>query len=557
MSYKLSPQPASNTSHEITSATGLANVPIQEALSLAKQKAKKVFRFDPLRYGAKKLGGGAYGTAYLVQITPAVLAGLQEGLAYGGGRIVTSMPGVGERVVVKIATQGGKNDAAFYQENIRENIVHKRFSVDPCRPVPRAQKPICVSKYVPKFYLSFIDGTPKKHESVTVMGLAGDMSLAKFIGSKKIPVDFYVDLERAICSMWLAGYLHGDLHRENIMIDTRTKRIQIIDFGFALKMPPGFIDVLSRRISNMISSGKFQTLGDVWTEKPVDGKLRLINYSDRVMKGRGFPWYNPDYKILRSLWNQVPRDMRKKIPAARSALWGIPIVAEQDRRAARPKTSRPKTMRQRSATPQRMQKSPSPVLRASAAKTYRSSQTSRPMTTSLGDKQAQMSKSPSPLVQKSKSPSPFKPVQKQKSPSPFKQMQKPKSPSPFKQMQKPKSPSPFKQMQKPKSPSPFKQMQKPKSPGLFARKYKSPHIPTPLRSLSDAERAAVYGRRSPQDKVLADIQQRKIECQRRGMMYNPITKSCTQQVRQGFGGCREDCARVGKRCGPRGKCVKL
>jgi hypothetical protein len=205
----------------------------------------------------------------------------------------------------------------------------------------------------------------------------------------------------------------------------------------------------------------------------------------------------------------------------------------------------------------------------------------KPRTTSPVDKQVQRSKSPSPFkpVQKPKSPSPFKPVQKPKSPSPFVQkpkspspfVQKPKSPSPFVQkpkspspfVQKPKSPSPFVQKQKSPSPfvqkqksqSPFKHIERPKSPGLFARKFS--HIPTPLRSLSDAERAAVYGRRSPQDQVIANIQKRKIECQRHGMMYNPITKQCTQQSRPTFGGCREDCARLGKRCGPRGRCIKL
>ena len=569
MSYQLTPQPASNTSHQIRTAEALANVPIREALELAKQKARKTFMFDPLKLGAKKLGGGQYGTAYLVKITPSVINGLQEGLAYGGGRIVTTMPRVGEQVVIKIARQSKNRDAEFYQENIRENIVHKRMSTAQCRPVPRASKPICVSKYVPPFKLSFIDGAPGRHESVTVMGLAGNMSLNKFVKGKSIPATFYVDVERAICSMWLDGYLHGDLHRENIMIDTRTNKVQIIDFGFALKMPPAFVDVLARRISNMVSRGNFQTLGDIWTEKPVDGKLRLINYSDRVMKGRGFPWYNPDYKILRSLWNQVPRNQRTQIPAARSALWGIPIIQEP----VKQKTSKP--IRQRSATPQRMQKSSSPVLRASAAKTYMSSQII-PRTASPVDKPAQKSKSPivrpfqkskSPVVrpaQKSKSPV-VRPAQKSKSPVviPFQKSKSPvvrpfqKSKSPVvRPAQKSKSPvvRPFQKSKSPvvrpfqKSPSPSKQMQKPRTP----------YIPTPMRSLSNAERAVVYGRGIRQDKIIANIQQRKMECRRRGLEYNPITKQCTmQQQKTAQGRCRIDCAKLGKRCGPRGRCIKL
>jgi hypothetical protein len=78
-----------------------------------------------------------------------------------------------------------------------------------------------------------------------------------------------------------------------------------------------------------------------------------------------------------------------------------------------------------------------------------------------------------------------------------------------------------------------------------------------LHSLTDAERAMIYARRNPQHKSIANLQKRKMECQYRGMMYNPITKQCTLKSRPSFRGCKEDCARIGKRCGPRGTCIKL
>ncbi|AGE56231.1 PBCV-specific basic adaptor domain-containing protein [Paramecium bursaria Chlorella virus NE-JV-1] len=577
-SYLLSPQPGSNTSHLIKTPTALANVPIREALMLARQKTKKVFRFDPRVYGAKVLGKGAYGTVFLMRITDASSKGIQEGLAYGGGRIVGSMPRIGENVVVKISKQNRGGDEEFYRDNIRENLVHKRLAIDPCRPPNGArQKPVCVSKYVPKFYVSFIDGSPRKLESVTVMGLAGDMSLNKFVGSRKIPSDLYVDVERAICAMWLAGYLHGDLHRENIMIDTKTKRVHIIDFGFAMKMPPGFVDVLDRRISGMIARGDPRTLGDVWTDKPIDGKLRLLNYSNRVMKGRGFPWYNPDYKILRSLWNQVPKDARKKIPSERSVLWGVQTIAQGRQKTSR-RTAIAQDRRRTSRRTVPLARSSSPMLRASAARTYRSS---IPLTASPANVRDRVSASPmqkskSPVfVQKSKSPTFVQksksPVFVQKSKSPV-FVQKSKSPT-F--VQKSKSPT-FVQkskspvfVQKSKSPT-FVQksksptfVQKSKSP-VFAQKLpspmqkrRSPYIPSALKPLTNSERAAVYGRRGQQNKIVEELQKRKTECGRRGLMYNPITKQCTQQIRQSFGSCREDCARIGKRCGPKGKCIKL
>jgi hypothetical protein len=120
--------------------------------------------------------------------------------------------------------------------------------------------------------------------------------------------------------------------------------------------------------------------------------------------------------------------------------------------------------------------------------------------------------------------------------------------------QKPKSKTPPVFQQKPKSKSPPVFQQKPKSfmPGRFSS------IRTPLRSLSNAERAAVYGRRSPQNKVLEQLKRAQEDCKRRGAIYNPITRQCSSRTTaQVFGGCKVDCARIGKRCGPRGKCIKL
>ena len=81
------------------------------------------------------------------------------------------------------------------------------------------------------------------------------------------------------------------------------------------------------------------------------------------------------------------------------------------------------------------------------------------------------------------------------------------------------------------------------------------------RKFTDANRAAVYGqgRKANTQKLFADIERQKMACRRRGMTYNPITKQCSYKspaVSSG-GACRIDCAKIGKKCGPSGKCVKL
>jgi serine/threonine protein kinase len=489
-----------------------------------------------------------------MRLTQSSLAAIGEGLKFGGGVVVQQIPKEGMSVVVKVAKQSGRSDKEFYMENVRENVVHRRLSADSCSFVPAASKPICVSKYVPKFYLSFIDGSPKKLESVTVMDVAGNVSLDKFVKGKKIPVDFYVDIERAICSLWLSGYIHGDLHRDNIMIDTNTQRIQIIDFGFAIKMPAGFVSVLSRRISNMIAQGHTGSLGDVWLKKPINDKLRLINYSNRVMKGRGFPWYNPDYKVLQSLFNQVPRDLRKNIPAARAAAWGIQLQQVPRQPLVKKQTV------QKKQTPF----ASSPLLRASAAKTYRSSKTvRRPLTASPPKPMSQQYRTVTPPQQKPRTVTP--PQQKPRTVTP--PQQKPRTVTPPQQY---RTVTPHQQYRTATPPQQYrtatpqqKSMSKQKS--VFQKiRSSSPQIRTPspmnrrLSGLSNAERAAVYGSKQRElPRALNALRQRKEACGRRGLAYNPITKQCIAGQQQIFTGCRQDCARIGKRCGPKGKCVKL
>jgi serine/threonine protein kinase len=425
------------------------------------------------------------------------------------------------------------------------------------------------------------------------MDLAGNMDLDKFVSRKDIPVSLFVEIERAICSMWLAGYIHGDLHRANLMIDTRTYSIKLIDFGFALKMPPGFVDVLARRISNMIARGDMKSLGEVWTEKPIDGKLRLINYSNRVMKGKGYPWYNPDYKILRTLFNQVPRKLRNQIPAARSALWGIKMgdvaALPQQRRTSRRRTAIRST----------------PALSSRVARTYRTSRRSSPLgpkTATISDGRRQESarrkeelarqqsarkkeelarqqsakkKEELARQQSAKKKEELARQQSAKKKEELARQQSARKKEELARQQSAKKKEELARQQSAKKKEELARQQSAKKKEELARQIakkksaspqwmqkRSPQtkLSSPLRKLSDSERAAVYGqkRRSP-NTAIADLQRRKAECQQRGLFYNPILKQCVRTMKTPAtpGRCREDCAAIGKRCGPKGRCVKL
>ena len=569
-SYRLSPDlPGSDESHKIKSSIEqLQNLPIQEALLLAKQRATRQNVFYPEKYGAKKLGAGAYGTVYLVRMTNEIFWELTSLFQYGGGKILTKYPDVPSLVVIKITKQqSGTSDSAFYQENVRENLVHKRLYTAQCLQV--GTKPLCISKYVPKFFMSCIIGKPKNLRSLTVMDPAGNTDLDKFVRGKSIPVALFIEIERAICAMWLTGYIHGDLHRANIMLDTNTMAVKIIDFGFALKLPPPFVAILGRRIYNKIARGDMDSLGDIWTQKPVEGKRRLVNYTNGVMKSKGFPWYNPDYKILRTLWNQVPKNLRRQIPAARSAAWGIPIGAQQSKPQSRPQ-SRPQTQ-SRPRT-----KYQSPTLQASSLKTYRSSTTAPRGSISESTKRVESAKRKEELARQ-QSAKKKEEMRRAESAKKKEEMRRAESAKKKEEMRRAESAKKKEEMRRAESArraeSVKKQRESPRQSPSRASPL-SPRTPsmkksppraffTPSsRKFTNAERVAVYGRKGNAQKMFAEIERQKTMCLQRGMVYNPITKQCSYKTQsQVFSGCRIDCAKIGKKCGQtaggRPACVKL
>ena len=578
-SYKLSPEPpGSDESHKIRSSIQqIQNLPIKEAMELAKQRATKQNVFFPESFGAKQLGKGAYGTVYLVRMTNELYWTFASIFQNGGGKIITQFPHVPSNVIIKITKQAANSsDSNFYQENVRENLVHKRFATASCLQI--GTKPLCISKYVPKFFFSCIIGKPRNHRSVTVMEPAGNTDLDKFVRGKKIPAELFVDIERAICAMWLTGYIHGDLHRANIMIDTSTNSIKIIDFGFATKLPPQFVQVLSRRIYNKIARGDLDSLGDVWTQKPMNGKRRLINYTNAVMKSRGFGWYNPDFKILRTLWNQVPRNLRSQIPAIRAAAWGIPIGAKTQSKSQ----SSPRSIFQ------------SPTLRASSHKTYRSSTTAPRGSINNSAKRAESAKRKEEMKRaesaKKKEELARQQSAKRKQEEIARQQSAKRKQEELARQQSAKRKEEIKRAESAKrkqeelarqqsakrkeemkreesakraesikQQSAKKQSMSPKTPStMFAQKPRA-FSPSPSsRKFTNIERAAVYGRKGNAQKMFSNIERQKMMCRQRGMEYNPITKACTFKTpAKVFGGCREDCGKIGKKCGPNRRCIKL
>ncbi|AGE51481.1 PBCV-specific basic adaptor domain-containing protein [Paramecium bursaria Chlorella virus CviKI] len=329
IAYALSPEPPGRAeSHRIPKTLRpMKNLRISEANKISKVVSTDI-KFTPSKFG-KKIGGGVYGSAYSAKVTASLMEQIKIGLNNGGGKVFKELPKAGSSVIIKVAKQkSDMSDEVFFKESARENVVHKELSVGHCYKIPDASKGTCISEYVPNFYLSYIIGTSKKHVCVTFMDFAGEMTATgyfRYLRKTKPGRDFYaryyVYFEKVICSLWLAGYVHGDLHRDNIMVN-KNGEVKLIDFGFALKLPEPFVKGIANGITKMIKERNPRSFADLWTKETVNG-IRIVNYTNRVVKGRGFSWYNPDYKVLQTFYNEVPVEQRSLIPMLRSQMWGV------------------------------------------------------------------------------------------------------------------------------------------------------------------------------------------------------------------------------------------
>jgi serine/threonine protein kinase len=271
----------------------------------------------------KELYSGANGTTYIVKVTDALLKMMDSARREAGHRVIgESPPRLGTRIVMKVAKRKPRDSwPDFLAENVREASVHRELTksdISTCIKIPCASAFQCAGNYVPAFFIGFLNGGKAKSPAyVTFMGYAGEMTLHDYLTTRRMTAEVYANFEIAACAMWAAGFVHGDLHRKNAMIDPATKKVTIIDLGFGVKLPDDMRSKIRERIAQIVDSDDGGSAGDMWTD------LGVTAYANRIMTARGFPsWYNPDGRSLVTMFNSLSRSEKERLPEVRRALWG-------------------------------------------------------------------------------------------------------------------------------------------------------------------------------------------------------------------------------------------
>lgn len=327
---------------------------------------KNQFPLTNARIVGPQIGAGAYGTAHKTVVSnflSEMHKEMRREMKYG---IFKEFPRVGTQVITKSQAMDESNLAGNLKEAMKETVVHDMLShaapISLGRDFRRELRP---ANYVPKLYFAGMvvcdacsrnekirtpggDGTEERLvyyrlSFATVMGVAPGEEVTKYLRTNPLTASFYVGMERAICSIWAAGFVHADIHTSNMLYDETTGKFTIIDFGFGIKMTNDLRAQVLRKMVEGVRIG-VKSMGEIFrpaTQATIGAGVQ--NYVNKVLRSRNSvfshpqAWHNPDGTQLISQYNALPESERIKVAGLRRQRWGYspPAPPPPPRRASR------------------------------------------------------------------------------------------------------------------------------------------------------------------------------------------------------------------------------
>jgi serine/threonine protein kinase len=283
----------------------------------------------------KMLGKGANGFVYQVDVGNAAaretLHKLIESMANATHGSSLPLSGL---VLIKInLPEKGARWDRYVRQSVHESGVHKYLASPATCTKLHCGAVACTAEFVPQFYAA---GADTRHGVyVTVMELIRGATLKKYIrnNNNKLSAATFVRIEKAVASMWMAGIAHADFHSANVLV-TSKGAVKIIDFGMSVMLPA------DRRAKVQSILRHVPQVGGTLANAAWYARNTMDNYVETVITKRynRLPFYNPDGKSLRHLYNQVPTAERSKIKALRQAVWGCGTDEKEAEKAAQTQT---------------------------------------------------------------------------------------------------------------------------------------------------------------------------------------------------------------------------
>lgn len=228
------------------------DVPFRQHAHRSHSKTKVPSTSDLVRFfigtthGVKTLGHGVAGGVVSVPLREALRDHLTRRMSRLTGLVgnISSIPHSGIVAIKFVPILQSEPD--IFAQFLRELRIQHALTTAP--PITIGSRVFDVSSVVPHVLCGgFLavnkngtDGAEAFRVGVIVMHLVPGRTMDTMIKKHTahlVPAWIVASLEYAICCLFLNGYIHADLHMNNIFVDTHTRKIMIIDFGRAIRMP--------------------------------------------------------------------------------------------------------------------------------------------------------------------------------------------------------------------------------------------------------------------------------------------------------------------------------
>jgi serine/threonine protein kinase len=198
-----------------------------------------------------------------------------------------------QNVIIKlVVTPYSSLKRTVYNEIKREITIHNNLW-NKVAPVKIFDKTYDVRKVIPEFFY----GAYASDFGIIIMEhLPGNTlfeilrPLAPHIPAPRIENWMVAKLEYALCCLYLAGYIHADLHARNIYTDPHAQSIYILDFGRTITMTRELIKEFKMYLINRQDSA----ITDFWRD-------HVQSYGNAAIKARR----NKTSGVAQEWWSNV------------------------------------------------------------------------------------------------------------------------------------------------------------------------------------------------------------------------------------------------------------